>query len=45
MENYGHRAADSDGVRGYEGRPDTPLICDTGLEIENDIAKSESKLY
>ena len=36
MANYGHRAADSDGVCGYEG-PETPLICDTGLEIENDI--------
>ena len=36
MANYGHRATDSEGGRRYEG-PETPLICDTGLEIENDI--------
>ena len=46
MAKFGQRGADSDG--GYEW-PETPLICDTGLEIENDITwgvigeKSEKK--
>ena len=47
MANFGQRGADSDG--GYKW-PETPLICDTGLEIENDITwgvyigeKSEKK--